>query len=130
MDGLKHDSEKVDMTILPPSFLIETATALTYGSRKYDRYNFLRLEGAGQRYAAAMMRHWVAWMSGEDIDPDSGLSHLSCASANLAMLIASDSHGIDIGSWRISSAQGPRVNRVEGGEPPGSADGRGARLFR
>lgn len=88
------------MTILPPAFLVETARALTYGAGKYDRTNYLRVEGGGQRYAAALLRHLVAWMGGEDNDPESGLHHLSCASANLAMMISCDSHGVDIGSWR------------------------------
>ena len=35
----------------------------------------------------ATMRHLLAWMSGEDLDPESGLNHLFHAGASLNMLI-------------------------------------------
>lgn len=116
--GTKDDSGKVDMTILPASFLIETAMALTHGSDKYSRTNYLTVPGAGQRYSAALLRHFFAWVGGEDLDPDSGLHHLHCASANLAMLISVKAHGTDIGSWRepcgkpVELADAPPISKL------------------
>lgn len=59
--------------------------ALTYGMKKYGKYNFRK----GIEFTAladACMRHLTAWLEGEDNDPESGLSHIDHALASLAML--------------------------------------------
>ncbi len=37
---------------------------------------------------AALMRHMWAWMRGEKVDPETGISHLAHAACNIAFLIA------------------------------------------
>ena len=106
-DGRKFDSDKVDLTLLPASFLRGTAEVLQFGASKYDRFNYLDLPGAGQRYAAALLRHITSWMGGEDHDPETGLHHLAHASANLAILLSLEHHGRDIGSWREGESAKP-----------------------
>lgn len=124
MSGVKFDGDKVDMTILPPSFLVGTARALSYGAGKYDRWNFLKVKDGGRRYSGALLRHIVAWMAGEDRDPESGLHHLECASANLAMLISSEAHGVNIGDWRepvaVTTQETPVDPRVNDSDFAGS----------
>ena len=127
-EGVKFDGGKVDMTNLPVDFLIETARALNYGAQKYDRWNFLKVEGAGQRYSAALLRHFTAWMGGEDIDPESGLLHLACVSANLAMLIACEAHGVNIGSWREPELSGEQGEQSGAEPPPPESKGSGIYL--
>lgn len=123
MSGVKFDEDKVDMTILPPSFLVGTAKAMSYGAGKYDRWNFLKVKDGGRRYSGALLRHVVAWMAGEDRDPESGLHHLECASANLAMLISSEAHGVNIGDWRepvaVTTQETPVDPRVNDPDRPG-----------
>ena len=53
---------------------------------KYPDYNWERGMNWSVPYDC-MVRHVEAWFSGEDLDPDTGLPHLSAAAANLAMLI-------------------------------------------
>jgi hypothetical protein len=39
------------------------------------------------RYYAAALRHLPAWRGGEELDPESGLTHLAHALANAAFLM-------------------------------------------
>jgi hypothetical protein len=39
------------------------------------------------RLLSAGLRHQLAWNSGEDFDPESGLNHLAHACANMLMLL-------------------------------------------
>lgn len=67
--------------------LIWAVTAIReYGTAKYrDPDNWRKVEP--QRYRDAMYRHWLAYVGGEDEDPESGLPHLWHCACNLAFLI-------------------------------------------
>lgn len=84
--GTKYDSGKPRMDLLPPIALTEVSKVLTFGANKYgDRnwekgINYSRLIGAA-------MRHLNAYNGGQDLDPESGLSHVAHACCNLMMLI-------------------------------------------
>ncbi len=80
--GIKHDSEKVRVELLDPDWLIGVGKVLTFGARKYDSHNWRKgLEIT--RCIGAALRHIFAFLAGEDIDADSGLPHLDCASCEL-----------------------------------------------
>lgn len=76
--GHKADAGKPRMELLSPEALEGLAKVMTFGAAKYGDRNwekgltFSRVFGAG-------MRHMWAWWRGEDIDPESGLSHLDHA---------------------------------------------------
>ena len=57
------------------------------GARKYGRHNY-RVSGvrASVYYDAVVNRHLADFWEGEDIDPDSGLSHITKAIAGLVVL--------------------------------------------
>lgn len=83
--GTKNDSSKPDLSLIPTDALLGMGAALTYGAKKYNRHNFR--EGiAFSRLVAATMRHLSAFNEGENLDRESGLSHLDHAIASLAML--------------------------------------------
>ncbi len=84
--GTKHDGEKPQLSIVPRAAMVAIAQALMFGARKYDRDNF---KGGIEytRLVDAALRHLTSWVEGEDLDPESGLSHLAHAGATLAMLI-------------------------------------------
>ena len=83
----KHDAGKPRYSLLPPRALEHAVRALMHGADKYGHENYLNAtEADEQRYWDATQRHLWAVMRGEDIDPDSGLTHLSCATANLLLL--------------------------------------------
>jgi hypothetical protein len=58
-----------------PEAMKAIARVCEYGSRKYDLYNYMRGAPLSQ-YVDCGTRHLLAWWSGEDNDPESGLSHL------------------------------------------------------
>ncbi len=92
MSGIKHDKDKPDLSLLPYPALVALARALMYGEKKYARHNFR--EGFNtNRLVAAALRHVHQWNEGEDLDPESGVSHLGHALAALSMLITNLEEG-------------------------------------
>lgn len=84
-EGVKHDQEKPDLSLLPREFLDEVAKAMMYGEKKYGRYNFTG-GMAWHRIISACLRHITAFAGGEDNDQESGVSHLGHAGACVLML--------------------------------------------
>lgn len=77
---------KVPMSVVPAPVLAEAAVGLLEGARKYGRHNW-RVTGArASVYYDAALRHLMQWWEGEDIDPDSGLSHVTKAICSLIVL--------------------------------------------
>lgn len=77
---------KVPFHALPFAVLAEDAVAHGEGAQKYGRHNWREGDVLASTYFAAAMRHLCAWYEGEDIDPESGLSHLVKARASLGVL--------------------------------------------
>lgn len=83
--GIKHDQGKPRLSLIPKEALWSMGKALGYGEKKYGTHNFRN--GLGYtRLVDAAMRHLTAWVNGEDLDNESGNSHLDHALASLAML--------------------------------------------
>lgn len=78
--------KKVPMSPVPAQVSMEIGLAMLEGARKYRRHNY-RIAGVRMSvYYDAAMRHLMAWWEGEDLDPDSGLSHITKALASLVVL--------------------------------------------
>lgn len=88
--GAKDDAEKLRMDLLPPIAIQELARVLTYGARKYLPNGWRSVDDADKRYTAALLRHLMAAMRGERIDPESGLTHLSHVLCNAVFLVELD----------------------------------------
>ena len=86
--GVKYDSDKPRVALVPPLALLDVAKVFTYGIDKYRPWNCIHGMSA-TRLASACMRHMLAWQAGEDDDPDSGLSHLAHAASCILMMIES-----------------------------------------
>lgn len=85
-DSMVDVENKPRMALVPHALIWGCAKVLTYGAKKYAAHNWRR----GMRWgecADALLRHFFAWLEGEDVDPESGLSHLAHCSANLAFLM-------------------------------------------
>jgi len=93
LTGKKNDQEKPDLSLLPKVFLDGTARAFMHGEKKYGRYNY-RNGMDWHRLLAAALRHLTAFNDGEEIDVDSGNSHLAHASASIAMLMTYVAEGL------------------------------------
>jgi len=96
MNGIKYDNGKPDYTLLPLDALEQVVEVLTFGAAKYDRHNWKKVDNLHQRYSAAAMRHIVAYMKHEDIDEESGYSHLAHAICCLMFMLQEDADNINI----------------------------------
>lgn len=85
--GAKNDHGKVRMELLAGDALRGTAQVLSFGASKYLPRNWER-GIAFSRVFGALMRHSWDWWQGEDLDPESGLSHIHHASCCLMFLQA------------------------------------------
>ena len=77
--GRKFDSEKPKLYLLPPKSILEVGKVLTYGAEKYDAENWRKVDDLQNRYTSAALRHIFAHMDGEQLDEETGLSHLAHA---------------------------------------------------
>lgn len=71
---------------VPPRVLLEIAQAMMEGSKKYGIYNYRKAGVHFSTYYSSTFRHLISWFEGEDIDPDSGLNHVTKAIAGLIVL--------------------------------------------
>lgn len=83
--GRKLDAEKPMLSLIPAEAIILAGEAFTYGAKKYSAHNFKNGLAHG-RLADAALRHIFAYLSGENLDPESGKSHIGHALASLSML--------------------------------------------
>lgn len=86
--GKKFDSGKLDYTLLPWDGVEEVVKVLEFGAKKYDRDNWQFVENAETRYMAAAFRHLVAYQTQDEVDPETGLSHLAHAACCMLFLLA------------------------------------------
>lgn len=92
-EGRKDDQSKPRMDLIPPEALLALGNVLGMGAAKYGGRNWEQGMAWGRPHAA-LMRHLLAWWSGEDTDPESGLSHLHHVLTNAAFLVAYEARGI------------------------------------
>ena len=86
---MKFDNGKSPIALVPPEVITEIADVLAFGANKYGPNNW-RDDGyctEWSRTYSSLQRHLNAFWSGEDNDPESGLSHLAHAMTQLAILM-------------------------------------------
>lgn len=84
--GIKHDSGKPRLDLIDSRAIFELAKVLTEGAKKYPTHNWRR--GLHKsRLIAATLRHVFAYSGGEDLDPETGLSHIAHAMAGCMFLL-------------------------------------------
>src|SRR6185437_14882194 len=86
-----HGDKKPDMSLVPPVAILSEARVMQLGAAKYGPYNWRERTVSARVYTAAAMRHILQWQDGEDIDPESGESHLAHARACLAIIMDAQS---------------------------------------
>ena len=83
--SLRYNTGKPQTNEISPKFLLAMGQVLEKARAKYPRGNWEK----GNSYSVpydSLMRHLLAWQSGEATDSESGLSHLAHAALNLMML--------------------------------------------
>jgi len=92
-EGVKFDTDKPRMDLIPPEAMVALAQVLTFGAAKYSARNWELGMDWGRPYAA-MLRHLMAWWGGEDKDPETGMSHMWHALCCAAFLVSFEERGI------------------------------------
>lgn len=78
--------KKVPFSTVSVPVIAEVGLAMLEGALKYGRHNYRVVGVRASVYYDALIRHAGAWWEGEDIDPDSGLNHITKAIATLVVL--------------------------------------------
>ncbi len=79
-------AKKVPMHCVSAAVLMELGLAMMEGGRKYGTHNYRSMGVRASVYYDATQRHMMAFWEGQDIDPDSGVSHIVKAIAGLVVL--------------------------------------------
>lgn len=91
--GRKYDDGKVPLDLVAPTWVEGVGEVLKYGADKYEPWNWARGMKWSRVYAATL-RHLFKWWMGEEVDPETGQSHLYHASCNLMFLSEYKKHGL------------------------------------
>ena len=83
----KHDEDKPQLHLVPPSLIEAVGIIRTYGTKKYgDPEGWRQVEP--ERYVSALMRHLCDVLRDpRGCDPESGYPHLWHLACNVAFLI-------------------------------------------
>jgi hypothetical protein len=83
-------AQKPPVHLVPPILLVAAARAIAEGAAKYGAFNWRKSEPLKMTtYLGGMLRHLMAFLDGEEIDPESstGKTHLEGLAASLAILL-------------------------------------------
>ena len=86
-EGVKFDSGKRRVDLVPTEAINALADILTAGAAKYGEHNWRHGMDWSRVYGAAQ-RHLIAFWGGDDIDEESGMPHLWHALTNIAFLVS------------------------------------------
>jgi hypothetical protein len=84
---------KAPLFLLPVALMDETSWVLKSGAAKYGAFNWRKNKVCASTYISAIMRHLNKWREREDLDTESGRSHLAHIAANCAILMDAAQHG-------------------------------------
>lgn len=91
-NGGRDDKEKTRFDLLEPYAIEQLAKVFTVGARKYSDNNWIQKPMAWSRIVASLYRHLNAFQQGEDIDPETGLSHAAHVAWNAMALLSYSKH--------------------------------------
>jgi hypothetical protein len=84
---------KTPLHLLPPSASAAAAWAHKLGADKYGAWNWRSAKVCSATYIGAIKRHLDAWVDGEDLDPESGVTHLAHIIASCNILSDAEAFG-------------------------------------
>ena len=85
---------KPKISSTPTGGIREMGKVFELGATKYGRYNWRLHQVSATVYYDAAWRHLSAWLDGEDLDPESGVSHLAHVMACMTILMDAEKHGM------------------------------------
>jgi hypothetical protein len=107
-------NKKPPLSLVPPSVIIYLAEAFREGAKKYGAYNWRTKKVQAMVYLDAALRHIMAELDGEDIDPESGKPHLAGALASLAVYIDAKETGNLVDNRPPKGIAGEAIRKLGG----------------
>ena len=86
-EGVKYDAGKLRWSLIPNDVMTDYIKVLEFGAAKYSENNWKYVDNGNTRYYDATMRHMEAWLQGENVDQESGISHLAHAMCCITFLM-------------------------------------------
>lgn len=86
--ALRYNENKVEWSLVDWKSLEPMVKVLMHGAQKYEPDNWKKGQDL-KSLSSCLMRHLVAFMDGEDNDPESGESHLGHVLCNAMFMIHS-----------------------------------------
>lgn len=83
------------------------------GATKYGKCNWRQDKIKASTYKAAMLRHLLAWWLGEEVDPESGVSHLYHVRACAGIVLDAEAHGTLIDDRFLVESKDVRLTEEE-----------------
>lgn len=77
---------KAPMSTVSAAVMAEIGVGMLEGACKYGRHNYRAVGVRASVYYDATMRHMMDWWEGVDIDPESGMHHITKAITSLVVL--------------------------------------------
>ena len=86
-DFMKNDLDKPRVSLIEPQFILGLAAVLTFGAKKYEAHNWKKMTASDiPRVKDSLLRHTLAYLGGEQLDPESDLPHLHHMTCNIMFL--------------------------------------------
>lgn len=82
------------LSVIPTGMLLVLGRVMKIGADKYGPFNWRDTRVPAMTYADAAMRHLISWVDGEEVDPESGVSHLGHVMACMAILVDAKINGM------------------------------------
>lgn len=109
---------KAPLEYLVPTMDELDAAVHKHGADKYGKFNWRIDEILASTYVGAMRRHLKAWVSGEDIDPESGKPHLTHLRACCAVVLDAAMHDKLIDDRLLAESKSVKAAAAEAPPPP------------
>jgi hypothetical protein len=94
MKAETYDDGKPPLANLPLAGLNSVARVQAYGHKKYGDFHNFRKGMEVSRNLSCAMRHIMAYMDGQDKDPESGENHLGHAACRLFFVLQNLEDGV------------------------------------
>lgn len=91
--GGQKASKPMQLGYVDPLALEQLGLVAGYGASKYEKWNYLRGFDWSLSYNA-MQRHMHSFWKGENLDPETGVSHMAHASWHGLALVSFDLRGL------------------------------------
>lgn len=106
-------NKKAKLHLLPQAGLVRVAYVMALGAAKYDPMNWRDTPIELTDYADAIYRHLLAIIDGEDIDPESGQSHMAHIAATALIVLDAEETGNLIDNRPTPGASGQLIRDLK-----------------